>query len=231
MAEKNNNGFPMLSERNWWVLRDKFKASVPTTVSPNYAKSLLTLGSDASANSNVITPMKRLGLLDDENKPTQLANDWRLDDKYEAVCDSIVEHVYPTELLDLFPDSSVDRNSAKNWFMGSGVGEAAAVKMTALFILLKTGKVKDTKSISEKNSLPSIRQKSKKQQSSKSNKITPINSPTDSTSITASQFSAISTRPNLHIDLQIHISADSTPDQIESIFASMAKHLYGADNS
>ena len=38
-------------------------------------------------------------------------------------------------------------------------------------------------------------------------------------------------RPNLHIDLQIHISPESTPDQIETIFASMAKHLYGVDNS
>lgn len=34
--------------------------------------------------------------------------------------------------------------------------------------------------------------------------------------------------PSLHIDLQIHISPDANVDQIEAIFASMAKHLYGA---
>lgn len=33
--------------------------------------------------------------------------------------------------------------------------------------------------------------------------------------------------PSLHIDMQVHISADSTPEQIDQIFASMAKHLYG----
>ena len=32
--------------------------------------------------------------------------------------------------------------------------------------------------------------------------------------------------PALHIDVQIHISADAKPEQIEQIFASMAKHLY-----
>jgi hypothetical protein len=32
--------------------------------------------------------------------------------------------------------------------------------------------------------------------------------------------------PNVHIDIQIHISADAKPEQIEQIFASMAKHLY-----
>jgi Family of unknown function (DUF5343) len=33
--------------------------------------------------------------------------------------------------------------------------------------------------------------------------------------------------PALHIDIQIHISPESTPDQIDKIFESMAKHLYG----
>lgn len=32
--------------------------------------------------------------------------------------------------------------------------------------------------------------------------------------------------PKLHIDIQIHISPDATPQQIEQIFESMAKHIY-----
>jgi hypothetical protein len=31
--------------------------------------------------------------------------------------------------------------------------------------------------------------------------------------------------PNLHIDIQIHISPETTPEQIDQIFASMVKHL------
>jgi hypothetical protein len=38
-----------------------------------------------------------------------------------------------------------------------------------------------------------------------------------------------SARPKLHIDIQIHIAADATKDQIEQVFASMAKHLYNAE--
>ncbi|NEW90275.1 hypothetical protein DU475_23850, partial [Rhodopseudomonas sp. WA056] len=37
--------------------------------------------------------------------------------------------------------------------------------------------------------------------------------------------------PSLHIDVQIHISPEATSDQIDQIFASMAKHLYGAKNT
>lgn len=32
--------------------------------------------------------------------------------------------------------------------------------------------------------------------------------------------------PGLNINLEIHISSDATPDQIDKIFESMAKHIY-----
>jgi|GEM_PF-1883690 len=39
-----------------------------------------------------------------------------------------------------------------------------------------------------------------------------------------------STVPSLHIDLQIHISPEATPDQIDQVFASIAKHLYNKED-
>lgn len=33
-------------------------------------------------------------------------------------------------------------------------------------------------------------------------------------------------QPAVHIDIQIHISSDAKPEQIDQVFASMAKHLY-----
>jgi len=37
----------------------------------------------------------------------------------------------------------------------------------------------------------------------------------------------VSMPPTVHIDLQIHISPEASVDQIDQVFASMAKHLYG----
>lgn len=34
-------------------------------------------------------------------------------------------------------------------------------------------------------------------------------------------------QPSVHIDVQIHISPEASSDQIDQVFASMAKHLYG----
>ena len=33
--------------------------------------------------------------------------------------------------------------------------------------------------------------------------------------------------PSIHIDLEIHISPESSPEQIEKVFESISKHLYG----
>lgn len=38
-----------------------------------------------------------------------------------------------------------------------------------------------------------------------------------------------SSEPSLHIDVQVHIDSSATSEQIDQIFASMAKHLYGKD--
>ena len=48
----DSNSYPMISEKNWWTIREKFKASLPAIATPNYVKTLLTLSSDSSANSN-----------------------------------------------------------------------------------------------------------------------------------------------------------------------------------
>ena len=133
----------MIPEQIWWKLREQFRKSVPTIVSPNYVKSLLGYTSDESARANVISPLKQLGLIDSEGKTMQLAYDWRSDEKYPSVCKGMLERIYPQELLDLFPDSDIDVERVKRWFMDTaGVGEQAASKYANTFLLLKNGSVR-----------------------------------------------------------------------------------------
>lgn len=44
------------------------------------------------------------------------------------------------------------------------------------------------------------------------------------------QLAKPNNRPALHIDIQVHIDPTSSAEQIDQIFASMAKHLYGYDS-
>ena len=56
---------------------------------------------------------------------------------------------------------------------------------------------------------------------------TPVATKPDSAEAHAQQIGATSFGPALHIDIQIHISPEASAAQIEQIFASMAKHVYG----
>jgi hypothetical protein len=47
--------------------------------------------SESSARSNIMSLFKKIGILDDEGRPTDLAYNWRDDAKYLAVCSTIME--------------------------------------------------------------------------------------------------------------------------------------------
>ena len=131
----------MLAESNWWSIRSQFQKTLPSSVSVSYLKSLLNLKSDQSAR-NIISPLRQMGIIDDDGKPTSRANEWRNDEKYADVCKAIVDEVYPSDLADLFPEVPIDIGRARSWFMDTGrVGESAAAKITATYALLRTAKV------------------------------------------------------------------------------------------
>lgn len=76
MAETDKS-FPKLPEANWWKLRDLFKRRVPASVTPSYLASALSM-SERSAKANIIFPFRKIGIIDEEGKPTDLAYDWRV---------------------------------------------------------------------------------------------------------------------------------------------------------
>ena len=231
MAEKQF--YPMMPERSWWTLRQQFKKTIPTALSVSYLKSLLGLTSDQSAR-NLLSPLKQMKIIDDEGKPLPRANDWRNDDKYSIVCQEILKDIYPSELLDLFPEKDVDASSVKNWFMDvCAIGASAAGKNATTFVMLKSGNIKDFSNI--KTSTTKIAKPKTTLIQKSNNAITnKISTPTHVSSNTTQQTptspipcSKNEVVPTVHIDLQIHISPEASNAQIDAIFASMAKHLYG----
>lgn len=227
---KENRSFPMLSKANWWKLRDKFKRTLPSAVTSTYLVSLLGLKDDRSAINNVIVPMRTLGLIDDAGIPTDLANKWRMDDTYEQACEEMLANVYPDELRELLPEKQIDEGIATNWFMKNGVGEPTAKKMVRTFALLKEA---DLSKKIDNNATTNSSRKSGKQVKNVSSTSKKKSDSLGTTSMSAPKQPIGNTTqpgPDVHIDLQIHISPDSTPEQIEAIFSSMARHLYKADS-
>jgi len=220
--------YPKISKKLWWLVRERLKKTVPTELTTLIVTALSPM-TDASARSNVISPLRDLGLLDDDNKPTSLAERWRHDDEYAAVCHEIRKNTYPNELIEAFNDAdSSQKEQIQRWFMKAGqVGESAARMYADTYLLLTQA---DPTKADEKPSPTNSPRAPKQSPKPKPKKSTEINSPTPTTIPNAAIEESVVTTPRhrmppIHIDVQVHISPDTSAEQIDRIFESMAKHL------
>lgn len=229
MAVLGDPSYPRMSAKSLSILRERFQAALPPTVTTAYLVSVLG-GDERSIGSNVGRPLKAMGLVGDDDKPTDRARRWRDDEDYAKVCQEIREEIYPGELLAAFPPPEPDRAGATRWFSRTtGQGDSASRGMAALYALLCQG---DPTSINGQSPRASRRPEPRPQQrsASRSPKVAavPATPVVDADSATSSPARTPDERstPSLHIDVQIHISPDASPEQIEQIFKSMAIHLY-----
>lgn len=224
--------FPRVPERNWWVLRDQFAKTLPKEVTVGYLKTLLQIGEKAA--QNLLPPLRQLGLLDDDDQPTDLANNWRNDAKYADACAEMLK-LYPQELRDLYSGTNVEKSTLKDWFQYTAkLGEGTASQAASLYKLLLDA--------TPKSSTEFTAPKSSSSSTPKKKQSIPATSPTPETQQeTAAHAEEPEREPlarmpiatpkdegdwfSLHIDLQIHISPEASAEQIDNIFASMAKHI------
>jgi hypothetical protein len=235
MADEKKKSYPKIPRNNWFLLREKFKQRTPERVSPSYIATALNMG-EASASANIIPPLRVFGLIDDAGKPSDLAYDWRDDSKYAEVCKQILESTYPQELRDLFHDTTVPVKDVENWFARNAkVGQSAARAYAATYLMLleaDLAKAKEQngakpkaaspsgKPVGASSKVPALAKAAKSASHSSSTKSTAEHADSDDVAGLKRGFS-----PKLHVDIQIHISPDSSPEQIDKIFESMAKHL------
>jgi len=223
--------YPIIAEQNWWKLRNLFKQKVPSAVTSTYLANALSMTTD-SAKANILGPFKKIGIIDGTGKPTDLAYEWRDDDKYKTVCKKLLESIYPQELKDLFSSSeSVDYQRITKWFMNcTRCGQPAGKKYANFYILLLIANPKNA--ITEKKEYSKkIKVAVNKKSSNVVDKATTIKKEmkkqkqNNSEIKTDNEQTFSGSFPELHINIQLHISPESTLEQIDKIFESMAKHL------
>lgn len=224
MTEDKKKTYPMLPVQHWWNLRDKFKQSIPGVVTDSYLATALDMQPE-SARVNIKPYLRDIGIIDDEGKTTPLAREWRDDQHYIEVCKKIIDAVYPDELKSAVPNPSEDRAAVERWFsLNTGNGLRANQRMAAFYITLAEADAskrpeknhkKETKPRKEKDVKPAVKIEPQKEVK----KDTPPK-------VEKKDANTSSLLPSININLEIHISSDATPDQIEKIFESMAKHIY-----
>jgi len=217
--------YPMLPVPHWWKLREKFRQSIPGVVTDTYLAS--TLGMEkVSARANVLPYLIDVGLIDKDGKTLDLAKKWRDDAQYAQVCAQIIEHVYPEELRSAASDPKKDRDVARRWFAGSGAGAVAVGRMLNFYFALLEADASKGKEAVSQGSSTGIKKKSnlaKPKSAKRKFETVPANS--NDTPPSGGTTTRASSQPEIHINIQVHISSDATPDQINEIFRGMAEHL------
>lgn len=218
--------FPKIAESSWRGLRNLFKQKVPSVVSPTYLASALNMSAE-SAKGNLINPFIKIGILDESGKPSDLAYEWRDDSKYAKVCEVILNKIYPQELRDLYHSNSSDKAAIASWFMTyCRCGEPAARMYATFYKLLLAADLSEIEVTTRKKTTKLDTGLPRPSKDKKENTVlTPMNSTDDMPIKEPHQKHQTGSLPQLHINIQLHISPESTPDQIDKIFESMSKHL------
>ncbi|ABE43469.1 hypothetical protein [Polaromonas sp. JS666] len=226
MATDKANSYPKIGRKIWFLLRARFAKTLPSSVGPEYIISTSDM-TEASARSNVLNPFRDLKLIDENGKPTELAERWRHDDEYADVCKEIRGLIYPAPLIEAYPDgSTAQKESIKKWFMkNSKVGDVAGKMFADTYMLLSQGDLNASDSDTKVTSSSRSASTSATAKKSVVKKSASAAQPTDRAPAPAVDPHVIRKLPSVHIDVQVHISPDTTPEQIDRIFESMSKHL------
>ncbi len=168
-----------------------------------------------------------LGLLGDDGTPTDLADRWRQDD--EGAISEILSNAYPKPLLDLAPPENLDRAKIIRWFTGQGLGTGAAGNKAATYMMIAQAASGEDELTA---AVPSPRRRAPS--SNSNDRATPKarSAPPRAQENAKSRQDVASTRqglPDLNVNVQIHISADASSEQIDAIFSSMKRYFDDAD--
>lgn len=229
VAEKTS--FPQIPSTVWWGVRSLLKRTPSATVDEAYL--CVQLKVQETAARQYVTELKRVGILTEDGKATELAHSWRLDQSYRDTVKELVAKLYPPALLQVAPPGDGDRQKAVDWFMHQGLGEGSAKNKAATYVMLSspdpfeapaTGRSERKRTDAADNKRLAGRQSQRAKLPTD-----PVPDPPAARDTSQQGGQRVEAIP-LNINVQIHISAEATSDQIESIFQAMRRYLYEAQS-
>jgi hypothetical protein len=182
---------------------------VPSNVTTKWLESI---GFKSSNDRSILAVIHQIRFIDDANNPTEKWTKYRGGNYKQVLADGIREGY--ADLYAIYPDAHNRNNEELENFFST---KSAAGKQVISAIV---GTFKALCELADFSIIPTL--------SSNINVENIANLPPTVvvSNEQAGKENPIFT-PKLHIDIQIHISPDATPQQIEQIFKSMAEHIYG----
>ena len=171
---------------------------------------LKTVGFKSSNDASLIGVLKCIGLTDSSGVPTSRWTQYRGANHKHVLGDAIREGY--ADLFAVYSDANQrSQDELDHVFSTSSTGGKQVIGKT----------ISTFKALAEQADFPPVDEQTDLQMASG-----PLHTPAAPNS--SADARSMASGPTLHIDIQVHISPEASPEQIEQVFASMAKHLYGA---
>lgn len=183
---------------------------VPNSLTTKWLESV---GYKSSNDRSILGVIRQIKFIDDGFNPTEKWVNYRGSNHKQVLADGIREG-YP-DLYSIYPDAHNRSTEELENFFGTK-STAGRQVVTAI-----VGTFRALCDLADFSSATAVQTNGNNVPDIATNAPPVINVPNEKTNRENSNFT-----PKLHIDVQIHISPDATPQQIEQIFESMAKHLY-----
>jgi hypothetical protein len=216
MAEKTA-GFPQIPARVWWGVREFLNRSPKMKFDDGSLA--VTLNVQPAAARQYLTELKRIGLLDEKGAATELGSRWRHDEGYDSVVEEILRAAYPESLVNIAPPGGADRAAVERWFALAGLGTGTAKNKAGTYIMIANDRPGEANARPAPPRAEKTTERRQAAQPKAPAKQTPEHNPQRPREQGTSSFP-------LNLNVQIHISADASTDQIETIFAAMRKYLH-----
>jgi hypothetical protein len=185
------------------------EVGVPSKATVQWLK---TVGFKSSNDASLLGVLKHIGFIDSNGVPKPTWVQYR-GANHQQILGEAVRTGY-AELFAVYPDANQrSQTDIEHVFSTSSTGGRQVITKT----------VSTFKSLAEQAQFTPVSEQTDLHMSSG-----PLHTPAASQPASAP---ALGKGPALHIDVQIHISPEASSDQIDQIFASMAKHLYGSQKS
>ena len=215
-----DQSYPQIPTTVWWGMRTLLQK----TPSAKFDESMLAaqLSVQPAAARQYVAELKKVGILDEEGRCTDLANKWRMDETYADAVNELASAVYPEQLVTISPPGEANRQKVKNWFMTQGLGEGSANNKAATYMLITNSSPGESAPARAQSNGSGTKRPSQSTVKKPTKQLKGAPKSADS-----GQGGELIDALPLNVNVQIHISADASADQIDAIFSAMRKYRIG----
>jgi hypothetical protein len=178
---------------------------------------LKTIGFKSTNDRSLLAVLKFINFTDSSGVPSDLWSEYRGKNSQKVLARAIIQGY--SELFDIYPDAWKRNTTDLEHVFSTKTTAGKQVISRAVRTFQSLCGLADFNTTTEEIK---IDEKTDNGEVYKNN--------TENVSVMPSEKQLQNTgnqsQPSIHLNIQIHISPESTPDQIDKIFSSMAKHLY-----